>query len=33
VEPANGDETLVALQTADAGIVLAPEEPRSGRGL
>ena len=31
VEPATGDETLVPLQTADAGILLAPEESRSAR--
>jgi transglutaminase-like putative cysteine protease len=33
VEPARGDETLVSLQTADSGILLAPEEPRTGRAL
>jgi transglutaminase-like putative cysteine protease len=32
VEPANVGETLVSLQTADAGIMLGPEEPRSGGG-
>ena len=32
VEPASGDATLVALQTANAGILLAPAEARSGYG-
>jgi transglutaminase-like putative cysteine protease len=32
VEPASGDETLVPLQTASAGILLASEEPGAGRG-
>ncbi|MET0163677.1 MAG: transglutaminase family protein [Vicinamibacterales bacterium] len=31
VEPAIGSETLVSLQTADAGILLAPEQARGGR--
>jgi len=30
VEPASGDETLVSLQTANSGILLAPEVPRTG---
>jgi transglutaminase-like putative cysteine protease len=33
VEPAIGTETLVALQTPDAGILLAPVAPGPGRGL
>ena len=32
VQPANGDETLIALQTANAGILLSPGEARSGYG-
>ena len=33
VEPASGDETLVPLQTANSGILLAPEELRTGYAL
>ena len=33
VEPASGSETLVCLQTADAGILLAPEESGGGGGI
>ncbi len=33
VEPASGPETLVSLQTAGAGILLAPAEVRSGQGI
>jgi transglutaminase-like putative cysteine protease len=32
VQPAGGQETLIALQTADAGILLSPGEVRSGYG-
>jgi transglutaminase-like putative cysteine protease len=32
VEPANPGETLVSLQTADAGIILGPQELPAGRG-
>jgi transglutaminase-like putative cysteine protease len=33
VEPASGDETLVSLQTANSGILLAPEGLRTGQAL
>lgn len=33
VEPASGDETLVPLQTANSGILLAPEGLRTGQAL